>query len=237
MNRNTKIFIAAAALIIWICLAAILFLWKTGAKNYLSCYQVLYDAYSSDSIDMDVSVSVDSSLIDVYLDFNALKFPYRDSTATKFTIYDKMGRVEVYQIEEETFLSTGEKYTISDIPKDFNIFLKRCSQLYNSGYTISREQNGQSTRYQIEAPDDEVAALIKSYDGRLGEIDIQYSNCMLIITIEGGELRDIQLYGTASYTLPTGRKFNAYMKVKADINALGDEVEPYTVPEAFESFD
>lgn len=229
MNRKRMIFITVAAVISCICLATILFLWKTGVKNYLDCYQILYDAYYSDSIDIDITVSVDSSLIDVNLNFNALRFPYGDSTVTKFTTYDKKGRVEVYQIGGKTFLSTDENYTVSVLPKDFTMLLKWCTELYNSDYTITRKLNGESVRYKVEAPDEKVAALMRSYGGRLGEMDIQYSDCVLIVTIEDGALRDIQLYGIASYTLPIGQKIDAYIKVNADINALGDDVETQVI--------
>ena len=30
---------------------------------------------------------------------------------------------------------------------------------------------------------------MKSYGGKLGEMDLQYSDCILIVTIEGGELK------------------------------------------------
>lgn len=237
MKRHSRIFIAVAAMISCICLIVIIFLWKTGVKDYLDCYRFLRDAYSSDRIDMDVSVSVNTSLIDVNVDFNAVKIPYRDSTATKFTLLGAMGKVEIYQIGEETFLSTGERYTASELPKDFTALLKWCSELYNSGYTIMREQNGKSIRYQVGVPDDEVAALMKIYGGKLGEMDIHYSGCTLIVAAESGELHSIQLSGTASYTLLTGQKLSADMNVNADINALGNDVKAYSVPGVLKSFD
>lgn len=201
MKRRTKIFMAVAAVISCICLTIVLFLWKTGAKGYLDCYQLLRNAYSSDRIDMGVSVSVNSSLIDVNVDFNAVKIPYGDSTATKFTLHGALGTVEIYQIGKETFLSNGERYTAPELPEDFTGLLKWCAELYHSGYTITREKNGESTRYQVEVPDDEVAALMKSYGGKLGEMDIKYSGCTLIVTAESSKLQSIQLTGTASYTL------------------------------------
>jgi hypothetical protein len=237
LKRRTKSLIAVAAVISCICLVVILFLWKTGAIDYLDCYQLLRDAYSSDSIDMDVSVSVDSSLIDANVDFNAVKIPYGNRTVTKFTLPTILGKVEIYQIGEKAFLSTGEHTTAPELPEDFTVFLKWCSELYHSGYTIMREKNGESIRYQVEVPDDEVAALMKSYGGKLGEMDIRYSGCTLIVTTEGGELQSIQLSGTASYTLLADRELRADMTVNADINALGEEVEVYPVPEALKSFD
>ena len=236
MKRHTKIFIAAAAVISCICLAVILFLWKTGAKDYLDCYRLLRHACSSDSIDMDVSVSVDSSLIDVNVDFNAVKIPYGDSAVTKFTLQGAMGKVKIYRIGEETFLSNGERYTGSELPEDFTALLKWCSELYHSGYTITKKRNGDSIRYQMGVPDDEVAALMKTYGRKLGEMDIRYSGCTLIVTAESGELQSIQLSGAASYTILTGQELSEELNVNADINALGDEVERYPVPEIFESY-
>lgn len=236
MKRCTRIFIAVAAVISCICLTVVLLLWKTGAKDYLSCYHLLHEAYSSDSIDMDVSVSVNSSLIDVNIDFNAVKIPYGDSAATKFTLRGALGKIEIYQIGDETFLSTGESYTSSELPEDFTELIKWCAELYHSGYTITREKTGESIRYQVEVPDDEAAALMKSYGGKLGEMDIRYSDYTLIVTAENRELQNIQLYGTVSYTLLATQELSANLNVNADINALGDDVKTYPVPEIFKGF-
>ncbi len=233
MKRHTKILIAVATVISCICLTVSLFLMKTGVKDYLDCYRLLSDAYSSDCIDMDVSVSINTSLIDVDVDFNAVKIPYEDSSATKFTFQGAMGKVEIYQIGEDTFLSTGQHYTASELPEDFTVLLKWCSKFFNSGYTFMREKNGESIRYQIGVPDDEVAALMKAYGGKLSEMDIHYNNCTLIVTAESGELQSIQLSGTVSYTILIGQKLIADMNVNAGINALGDEVTIYAVPEIF----
>lgn len=231
MKKSTKFFIAAAVLISCICLVAISFLWNAGAKDYLDCYKLLHDAYSSDRIDMDVSVSVDSSPLDVSVDFNAVKIPFDDSSATKFTLHGALGKVEIYQIGEDAFLSAGERYASSELPEDFTELLKWCSELYRSSYTITKEQNGENIRYQVEVPGDEVTAFMKSYGGKLSEIDIRYSDCTLIVTAQSGELRTIQLSGAASYTFPTGQKLSADMNMNADINALGDKVEGFSVPE------
>lgn len=235
MKRHKKIFPAAAGVIFCICLIIVIFLKRTGIKNYLDCSFLLSNAYSSDRIDMDISVFADTSLIDANVDFNAVKIPYGDSTAVKFTFKSSQGNIELYQIGQNSFLSSGERYTASELPEDFMALLKLGSKLYHSGYTIVREQNGKLIRYKVGVPGEEVADIMKKYGGMLGKMDIRYSNCTLIITAKNRELQSARLSGTLSYNLPAGIKISADMEINADVNALGADVEAFHVPEAIEN--
>lgn len=217
----------------WAIFGSGLFLFKTNTPKYYSCYDILEKAYSSDKIDMDVEVSLDTTLPDISFDFNMVKIPYNDNNAIKYTLDTFLGDFDYYQIGNEFFGEDTENFPYTEIPDSLTNFLIGTAYLYNSGYTISSTEYGDDILYEIEIPDEEIIKLVDTYGGSLKDMDISFNNFTIIVTTEENQLDKVEINGSIKYTMLDKMDLSGDITIKAKINELGDDVEEFIIPDKY----
>lgn len=230
MNKKRKVLVI---ILVVVCLLIAGYLaYRLTVKDYVDCCRMLMRVYNAEASDLNFSVSINTSGVDINTQFNAVKFPFQDDSAVKVTVRGKSTDYTFYkingrQVVDESVADAGQPA----IPKNFMSLLQWGAEVYQSGLEIRTTKDRNRMTYQVDVPDALVQSFMDSYLGSIDQMDLHYSDCKLTVVGSNGVLTEIALQGKATYKVLFVNA-SSTVSVRARVNALNDNVVIPDVPDA-----
>lgn len=236
MNKFLKgSLIAFGVVFCVVLLGGTFFLYETKALSYVTCYDIVKEAYMSEKIDMDVVANLDSSLPDMSIDFNLVKMPYGNETAIQYTVDSKLGDFKYYQLDNDIFVEDDGNFPFTNTSENIMNFMVACGKFYNSGVEIVEEKFDQNTKsYTINIPQEEVRGLFTAYYDK-DFTDYEFSDFTVTVVAQDNELESFEVVGSTSYSVFDKMEASGDFSVYAEVNGINEEVLDFEVPKNVEN--